>query len=171
MNTRLDFIFTRRSVRKYLDKDIPARCCTTCSRPAWRRHRPAADPCISSSSPKGGTRRDRHGPAVRQDAALRPGGDRGLRRSGAGPGWLEPNLVQDGSAAVENILLAATALGLGSCWLGRLSPSGPYRRPAHPVATAAPNRAGGRHRLGWPAVVPEARTRYRPERIHWERWQ
>jgi len=87
------------------------------------------------------------------------------------PGGLEPNLVQDGSAAVENILLAATALGLGSCWLGvyphqdridglRTQLQLPPR--IVPVAGIA---------LGWPAVVPEARTRYRPERVHWERWQ
>lgn len=31
----------------------------------------------------------------------------------------EPNAVKNGSAAIENILLAAHALNLGSCWINR----------------------------------------------------
>lgn len=31
----------------------------------------------------------------------------------------QPNAVKNGSAAIENILLAAHALGLGSCWINR----------------------------------------------------
>jgi len=79
-------------------------------------------------------------------------------------------MLQDLSAAVENVLLAATALGLGSCWLGM-----------HP----RPDRMDGIRdlfslpeniipmcgiALGWPVEQPEPRTRYNPERVHLEKW-
>lgn len=77
---------------------------------------------------------------------------------------------QDTAAATENILLAATALGLGAVWCG-----------VHPM----PDRiAGAARALGLPeGVVPfsyvvighpdeekEARTQYDAERVHHERW-
>jgi nitroreductase len=79
-------------------------------------------------------------------------------------------MLQDLSAAVENLLLAATALGLGSCWLGM-----------HP----RPDRIDGIRSLfslpkniipmcgialGWPAESPEPRTRFKQERVHLEKW-
>jgi len=78
--------------------------------------------------------------------------------------------VQDLSAATENILLAATGLGLGSVWCG-----------VHPV----PERAAGVRRvlgipdsvapfaliaIGHPAEKKEPRTQYDPERVHVDRW-
>ena len=79
-------------------------------------------------------------------------------------------LLQDCSAAVENLLLAAHALGLGACWLG-VHPR--EDRVAHvrsqlaipnvviPVAVVS---------LGWPAESPAPRTRYRAEAVHRETW-
>ncbi len=79
-------------------------------------------------------------------------------------------MLQDCSAAIENLLLAATALGLGACWLG-VHPR--EDRVAHlrsllnipqsviPVATIA---------IGWPAELPEARTRYRDGAVHRNTW-
>lgn len=83
---------------------------------------------------------------------------------------LESYMLQDLSAAVENILLAANILGLGSCWLG-----------IHP----RPDRMDGVKKLfslpeaiipmcgislGWPTSTPEARTRYQSEYVHLEKW-
>jgi nitroreductase len=82
----------------------------------------------------------------------------------------ESYMLQDCSAAVENVLLAATALGIGSCWLG-VHPRPErieglrtlFNLPGNiiPVAGSA---------LGWPAKEPQARTRYRADAVHWERW-
>lgn len=79
-------------------------------------------------------------------------------------------LLQDCSAATENILLAAQALGLGAVWLG-IHPREPRVQhvrdvlgiPDHviPVAAIA---------LGWPAEFPEPRTRYRDDAVHRDRW-
>lgn len=79
-------------------------------------------------------------------------------------------LIQDCSAAVENLLLAAAALGLGACWLG-VHPR--EERMAHirtllglpegilPVAVLA---------VGWPAERPAARTRFDAAKVHTDRW-
>ncbi len=79
-------------------------------------------------------------------------------------------LLQDCSAAIENLLVAAPALGLGACWLG-----------VHPRA----DRMAGLRRLfslpegivpvavlavGHPAEAPEPRTQFEPERVHRNGW-
>jgi nitroreductase len=74
---------------------------------------------------------------------------------------------QDATAAVENILLAACALGLGCVWVGafyesevsRLLRIPDYARPMAIIP------------IGWPAESPERRRRYPIEElIHIERW-
>jgi nitroreductase len=79
-------------------------------------------------------------------------------------------LLQDCSAAIENLLLAASTLQLGACWLG-VHPR--EDRIAHirsllaipaeilPVAAIA---------IGWPAETKEPRTRYRAQAVHREKW-
>ena len=79
-------------------------------------------------------------------------------------------LLQDCSAAIENLLLAAHLLGLGACWLGvhpresrvrllteilQLPPS------VLPVACIA---------VGRPGEQKEPRTRFTPSYVHQEKW-
>jgi len=75
--------------------------------------------------------------------------------------------AQDATAAIENILLAACALGLGCVWVGafhegevsRLLRIPEYARPMAIIP------------IGWPAESPERRKRYPIEElIHWEKW-
>jgi len=78
--------------------------------------------------------------------------------------WLE-----DGSAAVENMLIASTALGYGSCWLeGDTKPleeqlkailSVPKERR---LLTLVP--------IGVPAEWPTREKKSLEEVVHWERW-
>ena len=79
-------------------------------------------------------------------------------------------LLQDCSAAIENLLLAANMLGLGACWLGvhpredRVALVRSLLRipdAVIPVSVIA---------LGWPAESPQPRTRYRDQAVHFERW-
>ena len=79
-------------------------------------------------------------------------------------------LLQDCSAAIENLLLAASALGLGACWLGVHPREERVRRlreilgiPAHviPVCAVA---------LGYPGEEKAPRTRFNPDYVHHERW-
>ncbi len=75
-------------------------------------------------------------------------------------------MIQDCSAAIENILIAARQLGLGACWLG-----------IHPVA----QRIDAIKQLfnlpeniipisgiaiGWPVATPPPRTQYNPAKVH-----
>lgn len=77
---------------------------------------------------------------------------------------------QDCSAATENIQMAATALGLGSVWIG-----------VHPVfvfekqLSAILNLPGGTRPfnliyIGHPAEEKEPRTQYEENRVHWGKY-
>ena len=79
-------------------------------------------------------------------------------------------LLQDCSAAIENLLLAASALGLGACWLGVHPREERVKHirgllnipdPVIPIATIA---------IGWPGESPPPRTRYREDAVHHETW-
>jgi nitroreductase len=79
-------------------------------------------------------------------------------------------LLQDCSAAIQNILLAAHALGLGTCWLGvhpreeRMQKVRDLLKlPAHviPVGCVC---------VGVANETKEARTRFNPGHVHFEQW-
>ncbi len=80
-----------------------------------------------------------------------------------------PYYLEDGCNATENLLLAAHALGLGSCWV-----AGDKKPYAGAVAEllGIPNS----HRLvslvsvGYAAVVPSPKKRPLSEVMHWEKY-
>ena len=78
--------------------------------------------------------------------------------------------VQDCSAATENILVAATALGLGSCWLGCHPRED--RVEAIRKILGIPRDIGILSLIaaGHPAEEKEARTQYDESRVHREKW-
>jgi nitroreductase len=78
--------------------------------------------------------------------------------------WLE-----DASAAVENMLIAATALGYGSCWLqGRTQPHEQAFKellgvpPDRRLLTLVP--------IGVPETWPTQEKRPLSDVLHWERY-
>lgn len=79
-------------------------------------------------------------------------------------------LLQDCSAAIENLLLAAHCLGVGSCWVGVHpapdSVQGVSKLLGLPAAVV-PIAAVA---LGRPAEQPEPRTRFNPQSVHLEKW-
>jgi nitroreductase len=79
-------------------------------------------------------------------------------------------MLQDCSAAIENLLIAAHALGLGACWLGihpretRIEHAKKVLglpQPVMPVAAIA---------IGYPGEEKEPRTRFNPAYVHYEKW-
>ncbi len=91
-----------------------------------------------------------------------------MRRAWPGPGrdfW-----VQDCSAATQNILLAATGLGLGAVWIG-VHPIAPLRfhvsqvlglpRHVRPLSVV---------HVGHPAETKAPRTQYDEANVHWQRY-
>jgi nitroreductase len=172
MNPELEWVFSRRSVRKYQDRGIPEAMIKDLLEAGMAAPSAVArDPWHFLVIQKPDT--------LQQLADILPHGQM-LRRAPAAfvvvgdinraHGRLESYMLQDLSAAIENILLAANRLGLGGCWLG-----------VHP----RPDRMAGISKLfslpeniipvcaialGWPAEHPEPRTRYNEERVHPEKW-
>lgn len=77
--------------------------------------------------------------------------------------------VDDCAAATQNILLAATALGLGSCWCGieHTDRAPILAQMLHLPANIAPYSLIV---LGHPAEEKEPQDRFTPERIHRNHW-
>jgi len=79
--------------------------------------------------------------------------------------------VQDCSAAIENILTAATSIGLGSVWIGVY----PIERNIKPVKNIfnIPEHVTplGIVYVGYPAEEKEARTRLDEKRVYWQEYE
>jgi nitroreductase len=172
MNQKLDFIFSRRSIRSYLDREVPAEMLhdlleagmaapSAVARDPWHfivlTERMDLDRLADILT---------HGQMLRQaTAAFVVCGDINQAHD-----QLESYMLQDLSAAVENILLAANVLGLGTCWLG-VHPRQErmegirhlFRLPEHiiPMCGIA---------IGWPKDAPPPRTRYNPDKVHQGTW-
>ncbi|MGD8466122.1 MAG: nitroreductase family protein [Anaerolineae bacterium] len=78
--------------------------------------------------------------------------------------------VEDGCAATQNLLLAATALGLGGVWIS-LYPKKKHQRTVRDLLDI-PDHIGVLCvlALGYPAEKKEARTKYDPELVHHGEW-
>jgi nitroreductase len=172
MNSKLNFIFSRRSIRKYQNKEVSEEMISdlleaamaapsAVAKDPWHfivvKNRETLDK-ITEIMPNGKMLRE-------APLALIVCGD--INKAHLQE---ESYMLQDLSAAIENILLAANALELGSCWLGihpREDRITGIRQllglPDHiiPMSGIA---------IGWPAEQPESRTRYRQERVHLEKW-
>lgn len=91
-----------------------------------------------------------------------------MRRAWPGPGrdfW-----VQDCSAATQNILLAATGLGLGAVWVG-VHPITPLRwHVARVLGLPRRMRPLAVVHVGHPAITKPPRTQYDEAAVHWQRY-
>jgi nitroreductase len=78
--------------------------------------------------------------------------------------------VQDCSAATENILLAAPALGLGGCWLG-CHPHEDRKRSIRQILEIPQNiEILSLLAVGHPGESKEARTQFDAGRVHEGKW-
>ena len=172
MNTTLSAIFSRRSVRKYTDEDIAESSIqdlleaamaapSAVAKDPWHFiviHNSEQRNCMADALP--------NGQMLRQTpVGILVCGD--IQKANAGE---LSYMLQDCSAAIENLLLAASMLGLGACWLGvhprqdRITAmKSLFELPDQiiPVSAIA---------LGHPAEQPEARTRFNPTLVHREEW-
>ena len=75
--------------------------------------------------------------------------------------------VQDCSAATENILLAATAMGLGAVWIG-IHPLTENKRVVSRILNLPEDVTPlNLIYVGHPAETPAPRTQYDDRRVHW----
>ena len=172
MNKKLSAIFARRSVREYLEKEVPddlvadllqagmAAPSAVCKDP-WHfvvvRRRKGLD-AIADGLP--------HGQMLKgAPLAIVVCGDPARAHDGQ-----ESYLLQDCSAAIENILIAASATGLGTCWLGvhpRTERIAHLRNVLQIPSTIVPISVIS---IGWPACDVTPRTRYSDAAVHREKW-
>lgn len=167
MDERLAFIFSRRSIRVYTDEpvsegelqnllDAGMAAPSASNRKPWHfvvvTDRETLD-ALAAAHPYGKM-------LARAGAAIAVCGD-----PGTSSWW-----VQDCSAATENILLAASALGLGAVWLG--SHGNPDREEAIRTVLRIPHEIGVLSLLsiGHPAEQKEPRTQYDARRVHRNQW-
>jgi nitroreductase len=79
-------------------------------------------------------------------------------------------LLQDCSAAIENLLLAVPALGYGACWLGVHPRANRLRHVSRVLGLPASVIPVGIVAIGQPGEQKEARTRFNPAFVHREGW-
>ncbi len=172
MNPLLQSIFSRRSVRDYQAKEVDDRLVSDLLEAAM-----AAPSAVAKDPWEFIVVRDREmlGQIVTglpngkmlADAALGIVVCGDLQR--AHDGQLS-YLLQDCSAAIENLLLAANILGLGACWLGvhpRPERVAHVRSLLHVPEHVIPVSIMS---IGWPAESPPARTRYHDTAVHYDQW-
>ncbi len=79
-------------------------------------------------------------------------------------------LLQDCSAATENLLLAARALGLGACWVGIHPGEAGIKRVKELLALPGPVIPLAAVSIGQPGEQLEPRTRFNRDNVHTEKW-
>ena len=166
----MDAIHTRRSVRRYEDRQVPEELrrkllAAAMSAPSARNGQPWQFVVIDDRGTLAEIARLNPNAQMCREAplAILVCGDLGLEKS---PGYW----VVDCAAAVENMLLAAHALGLGAVW------TGVYPRPERMEGLGKLLKLPENvipHSLvvvGYPAEQPPPQDRYRPERVHHGGW-
>lgn len=164
----IDAIFSRRSIRRYTaepvgEEDIRALLEAAMAAPSASNRRPWHFIVVTDRQTLDGLAEDHPYGKMLFEAPLCIAvcGDPTISRRF----W-----VQDCSAATENLLLAAVALGLGAVWLGVYPSEGRVaavrRALGIPEGIVPLNLVS----IGHPAENKEPRTQYDEARVHRERW-
>lgn len=171
MSDILDVIYCRRSIRQYTEQPVTDETVTlllqaAMAAPSAANGRPWEFVAVTDRAVLAELRDTLPGHYNGQ-AAIVPCANLALAASPASERFWQ----QDLSAATENILLAATGLGLGSVWTGaypgqeRLAT---IRRILGIPESVTPMALIW---LGYPAETKPPRTQYDPQRVHWQRYQ
>lgn len=166
----LEAIHTRRSIRRYLDTRIPddlvqQLLAAAMQAPSARNQQPWHFVLIEDRALLARIPPLIPNAAMAADAplAILVSGDLDLEKS-------EGYWVVDCSAAVQNLLLAAHALGLGAVWCG-VYPRQPRMDGLRELVGLPANVvAHSLVVLGYPAEEVPTEKRYRAERVHRNRW-
>jgi nitroreductase len=169
MSDFVNIIFSRRSIRKYKDTPVPKDILVTLLKaamaaPTATNAQPWEFVVVTNPDTLAKLRSGLPFAKMNAPAVICVLGSERMQKSKAGTRFW----VQDCSAATENILLAATALGLGSVWVG-----------VHPI-TIFTNHVKRTLNLpdgvtplnliflGYPDEKKEPRTQYEEKRVQWE---
>lgn len=168
MTDLIDVIYSRRSIRKYKDTPVSKEILETLlkaamSAPTATNAQPWEFVVITDPETLAELRRSTPFARINAPAAISVLGSERMQRNKTGDKFW----VQDCSAATENILLAATALGLGTVWVG-IHPITLFTRPVARIL----NLPQGVKPLnlifvGYPDEIKEPRTQYETRRVQW----
>ena len=157
----LDVIFSRKSVRSYTDQPVTDEQVETMLRAAM-------------AAPTGMNVQPWRFVVIRDQAVIC--GETTLMRKPFGQPDAEAvevpngNWTQDCSAATENLLLAAEALGLGAVWTA----AHPYEDRVNPIreALGLPENVTPLCVVpcGYPAGDDQPKDKWKPENIHYDKW-
>lgn len=166
----LTVIHRRKSVRKYLDKPVSREqltvlmkagmaAPTAADKRSWAfvavTERAVLD-SLAESSPSGKMLRQ-------AAAAIVVCGD--TRRALNSNVW-----TQDCSAASQNILLAAEAIGLGAVWIGIYPEYFKYNHVRRTLGIPMEVIPLNIISIGWPTGAEKPKQKFDPENIHWNMW-
>ncbi|HRW63865.1 MAG TPA: nitroreductase family protein [Bacteroidales bacterium] len=166
----IEGIFTRRSIRKYKDKKIPVEQVNILIKaamyaPSARNQQPWHFVVV--------TERDILEKITKVHPYAKMLAEAQLAILVCGDETLELSQgywVIDCSAATENILLAAHGIGLGAVWLG-LHPREERKQAIRDLFKLPENiQPLSLISIGYPDEVKETPERFKPERIHYNKW-
>jgi len=168
MTDALDLFYKRRSIRKFTEEPLSREQIEDLLRagmagPSAMNAQPWEFVVITDSGTIDRLRRALVFAKMKPAAVICVLGSRRMQKNKAG----ERFWVQDCSAASENILLAAQALGLGGVWIG-IHPVHLFEAQVRSILNL-PNGVTPLNLLylGYPAEEKEARTQYEEKRVHW----
>ncbi|KAF0109914.1 MAG: putative nitroreductase [Chloroflexi bacterium] len=168
MEIFLDAIFNRRSIRKFTEQPVEKETLLTLLKagmagPSAMNAQPWEFVVITDPKTMERFRKSLMFAKMNAPTAICVLGSKRMQKNKAG----EKFWVQDCSAATENILLAATAMGLGSVWVG-VHPINLFEKQIKnilnlPTGVTPLNLIY----VGYPAEEKEARSQYDEKRVQW----
>ncbi len=169
MDDRLNFIFRRRSIRKYLDtpvepEKIDLLLQAGMAAPSAMNNQPWEFVVVTEAEQLEKLRTTSPYCKFKVPLVISVCASTSVFKNPGGKLFW----VQDCSAATENIMLAASALGLGSCWIGVYPIFLIKKRVMQTLAIPEHVTPLNLIYLGYPAVEKEARTQYDADRVHWQ---
>ncbi len=168
MSDLIEVIYKRRSVRKFTDEPVSHEDLVTLLKvgmagPSAMNAQPWEFVVIDSREIMDEFRKNLRYAKMNAPAAICVLGSQRMQLKTAGIKFW----VQDCSAATENILLAATAMGLGTVWIGIHPITENKRIVSRVLNLPADVTPLNLIFVGHPSEEPEPRTQYDEKRVHW----
>ncbi len=167
----LELIFKRRSIRTYADKPVEQELIINLLKAAMAA--PTAANCqpwefIVIDDPERLASMKEQLVFARYNAPLAIVVCGNMKLAFKGP---EQSLwIQDCSAATENMLIAATGMGLGAVWIGITPSESKIKQVKKLLAIPEYVTPLGMVYVGYPAEEKEPRSRYNEKRVYWQEY-
>jgi nitroreductase len=171
MTEIIDYIFKRRSIRSYTDQPLDRQTLISLlqaamAAPSAVNSQPWEFVVVTDTPVLDHMRKRIQYGQYNAQAIIAVCGSPHIAKNNAGRTYW----IQDCSAALENILIAAAGLGLGSVWVGVYPEEEKVqavRQVLHIPDTVIPL---GLVYLGYPAETQPPHTKYDEQKVHWQQY-